>query len=125
MPATGAVQVTLAGLSCLQAEGGSWPFASGLLFARASAAISALVVGFGLADIDGIVALWCDLDPFSPAQVPRPARTRTTAASAAIQRGRRYQRGSRGPADGGTADGGPAAWPCVPPGPGSPSWGGG
>src|SRR5215831_8974120 len=102
MPAAGAVQVTLSGLSCLQVEGGSWPLASALLSARMSAAISAL--GFGFGDIDGIVALWCDPDPRSPAQVPAPARTRTTAASTAIQRGLRYQRGSLGP-----------------PGPGSPS----
>src|SRR5690348_18254640 len=103
MPDTGAVQVTLSGLPCLQVEGGSWPLASALLSARMSAAISAPVFGFG--DIDGIVALWCDPDPLSPAQVPKPARIRATAASTAIQRGRRYQRGSRGP-----AGGGPTGW---------------
>src|SRR6266487_1029115 len=104
MPAAGAVQVTLARLSCLQLEGGSLPVASALLFARMSAFISALVVGLGLADIDGIVVarLACEPEPLRPAQVPSPAATRTTAASAASQPGRRYQRGPRGPpGDGG------------------------
>src|SRR6266487_3875926 len=113
MPAAGAVQVTLAGLSCLQDEGGSLPVASALWFARMSAFISALVVGLGLADIDGIViALFaCEPDPLRPAQVPRPAATRITAASAASQRGRRYQRGSRGRLDRGGA---PAGCPGSP-----------
>src|SRR2546421_3276816 len=108
MPAAGAVQVSLAGLSCLQLEGGSLPVASALLFARMSAFISALVVGLGLADIDGIVVapLACEPDPFRPTQVPRPAATRTTATSVAIQRGWRYQRGPRGrPGDGGAPAG--------------------
>src|SRR5215475_3131679 len=112
MPAAGAVQVTLAGLSCLQVEGGSWPLASALLFARMSAFISALGAGvcFGAADIDGMfIALFaCEPAAFRPAQVPRPAATRITAASAASQPGRRYQRRSRGrPAGGGALAGGP------------------
>src|SRR5690348_9138628 len=115
IPPYGAVQVTTAGTPCLQVEGGSLPLASGLLFARMSAAISALVLGFGLCDVAG-AALWCDPPPFSPAQVPSPTRSRPTAASTAIQRGWRYQRGSRGggPA-GGPADGRPG--PACRPGP--------
>ena len=38
----------------------------------------------------------CEPEAFSPAQVPSPAATTTTAARTASQRGRRYQRGSRG-----------------------------
>src|SRR6266568_1126127 len=104
MPDAGAVQVTVVALSCLQVEGGSWPLTSALLFARTSAAISAFGVGFGFGFGFGdvaVVALWCDPKPLSPAQVPRPASTRATAASTAIQCGRRYQRGPRGPAAGG------------------------
>src|SRR2546430_2492662 len=105
MPVTGAAQVTLAEPSCLQLEGGSWPFASALLFASMSAFISALVVcvGFGLADMDGMVILplACEPEPLSPAQMPSPAATRTRATRAASQRGRRYQRGPRGRPGGG------------------------
>src|SRR5690349_9442552 len=123
IPPYGAVQVTTAGTPCLQVEAGSRPAASGLLFARMSAAISALVLGFGFGDIAAIVALGCGPGRLSPAQVPSPARTRATAASTAIQRGRRYQCGSRGPAGspvGGPADGRAAlaGWP------GPPYWAG-
>src|SRR5258705_9525686 len=107
MPAAGAVQVTWVELSCLQEEGGSLPVASPLLFARTSAVISALVVGlgFGVEDIF-IAAFGGEPDPLRPTQVPTPARTRTTAASAAIQRGRRYHCGPRGPpGDGGAPAG--------------------
>ena len=86
----------------MQVEGGSLPAAPLLLFASMSAFISGLVVGFGfgfgLADMDGMV-IWraeCEPEAFSPAQVPSPAATRTTAARTASQRGRRYQRGPRG-----------------------------
>src|SRR6266852_2865180 len=113
MPVTGAVQVTLAGLSCLQVEGGSLPVASALSFARMSAFISAPATGFGLADIDGIVVapFACEPEALRPAQVPRPAATRTTAATAASQRVRRYQRGSRGRPGAGWAL---AGWPGSP-----------
>src|SRR5512140_1673557 len=109
MPEAGAVQVTWVWLSCLQVDGGSWPLASLLLFARISAAISAPVVGlgFGLGVI--VVEAWaCPPEPpLRPAQMPTPARSTTTAASAASQRGCRYQRGPRGsPWDGGA----PAGW---------------
>ncbi len=119
MPVAGAVQVTLAGLSCLQVEGGSLPVASALLSARMSALISAPAAGFGLADIDGIVValLACELDPLRPAQMPNPAATRITAASAASQSGRRYQRGPRGRPEGGGA---PPGWPGSP-GPSMPN----
>src|SRR5690349_1636305 len=110
MPGAGAVQVTVVAPACLQVEGGIRPLASALWFARMSAAISALLVGFGFGDIDAIAALGCGPDRLSPAQVPSPARTRATAASTAIQRGWRYQRGSRGP-------GGAAAGPACGPGP--------
>src|SRR5689334_22068347 len=107
IPPAGAEQVTTVGTPCLQVAGGSSPAASALLSARMRAATSALVLGFGLCDTAG-AALWCDPLPFSPAQVPSPTRSRPTAASTAIQRGWRYQRGSRGggPA-GGPADGRP------------------
>src|SRR6185312_12020515 len=100
MPAAGAVQVTSVALVCLQVEGGSLPVASPLLLARTSAAISGLGVGldFGVGDIF-IAALACEPEPLRPTQVPTPTRTRTTAASAAIQRGRRYHCGPRGPPD--------------------------
>ena len=107
MPGAGAVQVTCVELSCLQVEGGSLPVASPLLFVRMSAVISALVfgLGFGVDDIV-IAAFGCEPEPLSPTQVPTPASTRTTAASAAIQRGRRYHCGSRGPpGDGGAPAG--------------------
>src|SRR5690242_10096331 len=127
MPGAGAVQVTVVALACLQAEGGIRPLASALWLARMSAAISALLVGFGFGDIDAITALVCGPDRLSPAQVPSPARTRTTAASTAIQRGWRYQRGSRGPAGGpaGRAADGPAAGRTALAGwPGPPYWAG-
>src|SRR5205823_7719576 len=95
IPAAGAEQVTTVETPCLQVEGGSSPFASALLFARMRAAISALVLGLALGDAGGGAALWCDPDPFSPVQTASPTRTRPTAASTAIQRGWRYQRGSR------------------------------
>ena len=107
MPAAGAVQVMCVELSCLQDEGGSLPVASPLLLVRASAVISALVfgLGFGVDDIF-IEAFACGLEPLRPTQVLTPARTRTTAASAAIQRGRRYHCGPRGPpGDGGAPAG--------------------
>src|SRR5689334_18272420 len=115
MPVAGAVQVTWVGVSCLQAEAGSRPVASLLLFARRSAFISAL--GTGSCDVvPGAPA--CAPEPLlRPIQVPRPATTRTAAASTAIQRGCRYQRGPRGPrGDGGapaarSGSAGPAA-PC-------------
>src|SRR5690348_5596894 len=112
MPPPGAVQVTWVGLSCLQAEGGSRPEASLLLFARVSAFISAL--GTGLCDA---VPGCAPEPPLRPIQVPTPARTRTTAASTAIQRGCRYHCGSRGPPGdgGGAAAGGPGS-----PGPATP-----
>ena len=103
----GAVQVTWFGLSCLQADGGSWPLASLLLFVTISAFISAPVVGlgFGLGDIAG-AALGCEPAPLTPTQVLTPATTRITAASTAIQRGRRYHCGSCGPpGDGGAPAG--------------------
>src|SRR5215467_7931416 len=105
MPAAGAVQVTTVALVCLQVEGGSWPVASPLLLARTTAAISGLGVGLGLGVCDGLIAaVACEPEPLRPIQVPTPARSRTTAASAAIQRGRRYHCGSRGPpGDGGGA----------------------
>jgi hypothetical protein len=112
MPAAGAVQVTIVALVCLQVEGGSLPVASPLLLARASAAISGLSVGLGLGVCDVfIAALACEPEPLRPTQVPTPARTRTTAASTAIQRGRRYHCGSRGPPGdgGGAAAGGPGS----------------
>src|SRR5689334_1881168 len=96
IPPAGAVQVTTVGTPCLQVPGGSSPAASALWLARTSAAISALGLGFGFGDIAAIVALGCDPGRPSPAQVPSPARTRAAAASTAIQRGWRYQRGSRG-----------------------------
>src|SRR3954447_9465477 len=92
MPPVGAVQVTWVGVVCLQAEGGSIPVASLLLFARMTAFISAL--GTGLCD----AAPECAPEPpLRPIQVLRPATTRTTAASTAIQRGCRYHRGPRSP----------------------------
>src|ERR1700730_8888 len=99
MPVAGAVQVTWVGVSCVQAEGGSRPVASLLLFARMSAFISALGTGFE--------APACAPEPLlRPIQVPRPATTRTAAASTAIQRGCRYHRGPRGPrGDGGAPAG--------------------
>src|SRR6266513_2887689 len=109
MPEAGAVQVTCVELSCLQVEGGNLPVASQLLLVRVSAVISALVfgLGFGVDDIF-IAALACVPDPLRPTQVPTPASSTTTAASATIQRGRRYHRGSRGPpGDGGAHPGGP------------------
>src|SRR5882672_5653476 len=99
MPGAGAVQVTAAAPACLQVDGGIRPMASALLSASVSAAISALVVCLGLGGA-AVAAPWSDPDPRSPAQVLSPARTRTTAARPAIQRGRRYQRGARGPAGG-------------------------
>src|SRR6478672_12307820 len=108
-PAAGPVQVTFVGPSCLQVEAGSLPVASPLLFARTSAFISALAAGFcfALADIDGIVVapLACEPDALRPAQVLRPATARTRAASTAIQRGCRYQRGLRGRPGGGAPAG--------------------
>src|SRR5436309_2909984 len=107
MPAAGAVQVTWAGLSCLQVEGGSLPVASPLLFARASALISGPAVGLGVG-VDDIFAatLACEPEPLRPTQVLTPATTRATAASTAIQRGRRYHCGSCGPpGDGGAPAG--------------------
>src|SRR5690349_15179992 len=107
MPAAGAVQVTCVELSCLQVEGGSLPVASPLLLVRASAVIRALVfgLGFGVDDIF-IEAFACEPEPLRAAQVPTPASSTTTAASATIQRGRRYHRGPGAPpADGGTPAG--------------------
>src|SRR4051812_30835613 len=101
MPEAGAVQVTVVGMPCLQVAGGIRPVASELLSARVSAVIRALVLGVGLADAGGGAALWRGPDPRSAAQVPSPARTRAAAARTAIQRGWRYQRGSRRPAGGG------------------------
>src|SRR6266536_1721610 len=104
MAAAGAVQVTFAGLSCLQVGGGSLPLASALALVRASALISALAVcaGFGLDGVMVGMLLPGELVALRPAQVPRPAAARTSAASAASQRGRRYQRGAGGrPAGGG------------------------
>src|SRR5580692_10590947 len=99
MPVAGAVQVTWVGVSCVQAEGGSRPVAPLLLFARMSAFISVLGTGFE--------APACAPEPLlRPIQVPRPATTRTAAASTAIQRGCRYQRGPRGLARTGPARGG-------------------
>src|SRR5258705_485475 len=114
MPAAGAVQVTWVELSCLQEEGGSLPVASPLLFARRSAVISApgVGLGFGVEDIFIAALGGCEPEPLRPIQVPTPARTRTTAASAAIQRGRRYPCGPRGPPrDGGALQGGPGRGP--------------
>src|SRR6478672_12144122 len=112
MPAAGALEVKSVPLVCLQVEGGSLPMASPLLLARMSAAISGLCVGlgFGVCDIF-IAALACEPEPLRPTQVPTPARTRATAASTAIQRGRRYHCGSRGPPGdgGGAAAGGPGS----------------
>src|SRR6476659_11202582 len=112
MPAAGAVQVTCVELSCLQVEGGSLPVASPLLLVRASAVISALVLGLGFG-VDDIftAAFGCGPEPLRATHVPTPASTRTTAASAAIQRGRRYHCGSRGPPGdgGGAAAGGPGS----------------
>src|SRR5204862_183324 len=98
MPEAGAVQVTCVELFCLQVEGGSLPVASPLLLVRASAVISALVfgLGFGVDDIF-IAAFGCVPGPLRATQVPTPASSRTTAASAAIQRGRRYHCGPSGP----------------------------
>src|SRR5579864_3842964 len=104
MPSTGAVQVTRAGLSCLHVEGGSRPWASALWLVTASAFISALSAGFfglGLGVMVGMARPWCEPEPDSPAQVPRPARTRISAARTAIHRGWRYQRGPRGRPGGG------------------------
>src|SRR5215831_9330983 len=110
MPGAGAVQVTWVWVFCLQADGGSRPLAWRLEFVRMTARISAPIagLGFGLCDID-IEAVGCPWEPpLRPAQMPTPARSTTTAASAAIQRGCRYQRGPRGPPwDGGA----PADWP--------------
>src|SRR5215469_4495635 len=106
MPFAGAAQVTWVGVFCVQVEGGSMPLAALLWFARVSAFVSAL--GGGV----------CDVVPevLRPIQVPSPARSTTAAASAAIQRGCRYQRGPRGsPWAGGT----PAGWPGSP-GPATP-----
>ena len=101
MPVAGAVQVTWVAVSCLQADGGSMPPASLLLFARMTAFISAL--GTGLCD----AAPECAPEPpLRPTQVPTPARTKTTAASTAIQRGCRYHCGPRGPAGDGGAPAG-------------------
>src|SRR5437773_8117058 len=107
MPGAGAVQVTCVELSCLQVEGGSLPVASPLLLVSASAVISALVFGFGFGVDDIFIeAFACEPEPLRPTQVPTPASSTTTAASAAIQRGRRYHFGSRGPpADGGAPAG--------------------
>src|SRR5215475_8543440 len=123
MPDAGAVQVTTVALVCLQVEGGSLPVASPLLLARMSAAISGLGVGLGFGVCDTfIAALACEPEPLRPTQVPTPARIRTTAASAAIQRGLRYHCGSRGPpGDGGGGPGGGRG--SV--GPATPSPGGG
>src|SRR6476619_7374676 len=81
MPVAGAVQVTWVGVFCLQADGGSMPPASLLLFARMTAFISAPATGLCDAVPD------CAPEPpLRPIQVLRPATTRTTAANTAIQR---------------------------------------
>src|SRR5258708_3981643 len=98
MPTNGAVQVTIVEPSCLQVEGGSLPVASPLLLVTMTAFISALVVCFGFA---GGIAILAGREPLSPAQVPSPAATRTTAARSASQRGRRYQCGPCGRPGGG------------------------
>src|SRR5271170_7451935 len=107
MPGAGATQVTMFDPCCLQVNGGSLPAASELWFVSVSAAISALgaaFFGFALADMDGMAALpLCELEPLSPAQVPRPATSRTSTASSASQRGWRYQRGPCGRSGGGWA----------------------
>src|ERR1700759_4528602 len=112
MPGAGAVQVTWVAEACLQVEGGSRPWAWALLFVTMIAFISALVAGFGFGGIDGIVeAPACEPEPLRPAQMPTPARSTTAAASAASQRGCRYQRGPFGwPGGGGVpAPGWPAS----------------
>src|SRR5215472_4664320 len=111
MPGAGAVQVTIVALCCLQVDGGIRPISPPLWLASVSAAISALGgLAFGLADadIDDMdMAPACGFDPpLTSAQVPRPATTRTSAVSAAIQPGRANQR-RRGP--GGPDAGGPDA----------------
>src|SRR4029077_15322224 len=106
------------GLVCLQVEGGSLPVASPLLLARTIALISGLGVGLGLGVCDiSLAPVSGEPEPLRPTQVPAPARTRTTAASTAIQRGLRYHCGSRGPPGdgGGAAAGGPGS-----PGPAMP-----
>src|ERR1700751_2845620 len=114
----GAVQVTWVWLSCLQADGGNRPLASRLWFARMTAFISGPLVGLGSGLCDIVAeALGCPLEPpLRPAQMPSPAMSTTTAASATIQRGCRYQRGPPGPPRDGGA---PASWPG-PPGPATP-----
>src|ERR1700760_372777 len=107
MPDAGAVQVTCVAVSCLQVEGGSLPVASPLLFVKASAVIRALVFGLGFG-VDNIFIAsfgWVP-EPLRPIQVPTPASSTTTAASATIQRGRRYPCGPRGPPDDGGAPAG-------------------
>src|SRR3954466_7347631 len=101
MPPGGAVQVTWVGVFCLQAEGGSRPVASLLLFARRTAFISAL--GAGLC---GAAPECAPEPPLRPIQVLRPATPRPPAASTAIQRGCRYHCGPRGPAGDGGAPAG-------------------
>ena len=57
--------------------------------------------------IDDLLAPGCAPEPLlRPIQVPRPATTRTAAASTAIQRGCRYHRGPCGPAGDGGAPAG-------------------
>ena len=80
------------------------PPASLLLFARMTAFISAL--GTGLCDAVPEAPECAPEPPLRPIQVLRPATTRTTAASTAIQRGCRYHCGPRGPrGDGGAPAG--------------------
>src|SRR5579864_32255 len=94
----------MAGLFCLQLDGGRKPLASPLWLVTASAIISALSAGFfGAGDMVGMALPLCDPEPLSPAQVPRPAMTSSSAASTAIHRGWRYHRGPRGRPGGGRA----------------------
>src|SRR5215469_13086793 len=105
IPGAGASQVIIVALCCLQLEDGSNPFASPLWLASMSALINAVGgFGFGLADIDDMpMPCASDLDPLlTTAHVAAPAAIRTTAARAAIQRGRRNlaHRGPGRPAGG-------------------------
>src|ERR1700733_14728350 len=86
MPVAGAVQVTWVGVSCLQADGGSMPPASLLLFARMTAFISA--PGTGLCDAVPECTPEPPLRPMTKARlmkyrpVPAMTPTRQNAADA-------------------------------------------